>query len=297
MCQDISPQNIDDTRQAFSIVFLDWERIQPIRFGPIQHLMREHRLQMWPDKRGVVGRHLQQLLQSNDLMQLDQAAFSTGSIAVQGLSAFERLMYAPEFEGTLVGVKQRCAILVSISKNVATISAALVEEWIKGDEPYKDMLIPAPNGPLDNERDTEITTKLLNSLYTQLLVVGTQKLSLPLGIKGKRANPKRAEAWRSGLSLPAIEANLQTAFSIYRIALSPRLDDVKLDQAIKNRFDSLLIMIAETDPLVFSHVNETASRKQLSTIRNEVTAIRGLFANQLSQEIEIPLLFNALDGD
>ena len=81
------------------------------------------------------------------------------------------------------------------------------------------------------------------------------------------------------MSLQAIDANLQAAFSIYPISLSPRLDDAKLDQEIKNAFDSLLVMIADTGPLIFSHAYEAASRKRLSNIRNEVNAIRGLFAN------------------
>src|SRR3546814_13930813 len=54
-------------RQGPRINAMDaWTAVQHLRFGPSLLFLRYDRIEFWPDKRGVVRRHLSQLLSEQD---------------------------------------------------------------------------------------------------------------------------------------------------------------------------------------------------------------------------------------
>ncbi|MEE9446699.1 MAG: imelysin family protein [Arenicellales bacterium] len=302
-CGAPSDDGMIHVKTAYKQAFLNWEKIQYIRFGPIQTLMRDFRIQMWPDKKGKVGKHLNKLLADDDYKaKLAPDKFALGSVAVQGLSAFERLIYGYKLAGDVPQNKRQCDVMQSIANNIEAISTGLLDEWVGEDDPYRQYLIPPPEGNLYFESDQEISSKLLNSFYTELLVIGTQKLSLPLG-EGKagqkktKPNPKRAEAWRSQLSLAAIQTNVESLFSLYKIGFEPRVKEDSLNEAMYQAFESLLGMIKQTDQSIFSKVKDASASEHLLEMRMKVTGLRGLVSNRLSKALNIPLAFNGLDGD
>lgn len=74
-------------REGFHAAMDAWQSSQHIRFGPVEFLMRNHRYELWPDKRGAVGKHLRRLLAAQDWAALEPERFAAGSVAVRGLRA------------------------------------------------------------------------------------------------------------------------------------------------------------------------------------------------------------------
>src|SRR3546814_20117315 len=70
-----------------------WTAVQHLRFGPSLLFLRYDRIEFWPDQRGVVRRHLSQLLSEQDDEALQPRTFAHGRVAVQGFPAPESLLF------------------------------------------------------------------------------------------------------------------------------------------------------------------------------------------------------------
>ena len=88
----------------------------------------------------------------------------------------------------------------------------------------------------------EASGDLLKSLHTALQSVIALKLEAPLGASLDQAKPRRAENWRSELSLAGIRANLETADALYAgpggfsTALQALTDEDQLDWTMRQDF-------------------------------------------------------------
>jgi len=213
-CDNQNETSMNKLQSAYRDAFSSWQSVQHIRFGPIQYLSREHRFEMWPDKRGSVGKHLARLAEDAAITQAD-FDISTKSVAVQGFPALERLI----FSGKSID-SQRCALINAISANLHNIAQNLLNDWMQGDEAFAEFFITAGQGNDIYESATELAGQILNSLYTQLEFIATQKLDRPLGKDSNKARGKRAEGWRSQSSLSAIEANLAATQQLYQLTFT-----------------------------------------------------------------------------
>jgi predicted lipoprotein len=265
--------------------FLAWQGAQHLRFGPIQLFMREFRFDLWPDKRGSVGKHLARLLDevSTDPGPLEPRRFAVGSVAVQGFSAMERLLHDPAtaaFAGP--GFAPRCQVLGAIAANLAGMSAALAADWAQP---------AAPDDPAGDEAG------LLANLHTALERVVAQKLALPLGSDAAHARGTRAEAWRSGLARAAIRENLEATRALYRVAFAERARAAGLDAPIEADFEAALSALAAIRVPLAEAVAEPGARAQVETLRTRVSELKARIGGELAPALELTLGFNNLDGD
>jgi len=288
-------------REHFHDAMDAWQSIQHIRFGPVEFLMRNYRYELWPDKRGTVGKHLRRLLAAQDPAALDPERFAAGSVAVQGFSALERLLFGPDVSpgafATGEGARYRCAVVQAITGNLAHMSTGLLHDWTQGEESHRNYFATAARGNAYYEDDRDLSARLLNSLYTQLQVAVDQKLDLPLGESPEQARPKRAESWRSERSLRNIRLNLLGTRALYRIAFAARLDDKALDRDVESAFEATLRALDAIPMPLARAVNDAAGRAALESLRAEANKLKALFANPVPQSLNLPLGFNSLDGD
>jgi len=184
---------LQSLREHFHDAMDAWQSIQDIRFGPVEFLMRNYRYELWPDKRGTVGKHLRRLLAARDPAALEPERFAVGSVAEQGFSALERLLFgphvSPEEFATGENGRYRCAVVRAITRNLAQMSSGLLHDWTRGEAPHRDYFATAARGNAYYEDDQELSARLLNSVHTQLQVVVDQKLDRPLGGSPERAGP------------------------------------------------------------------------------------------------------------
>ncbi len=270
-------------RDFFAPAFLAWQGAQHIRFGPVQLFMRDFRFQLWPDKRGSVGRHLERLIAEDDPAALEGRRFTAGSVAVQGFSAFERLAFSPamaKFDAPTSAA--RCRVLRAIAGNLAAMSAAIDSEWAQT-KPAEDA----------DGRQAE----LLVALHTELESIVAQKLALPLGSDAAHARGQRAEAWRSGLSRAALRENLLAVQALYRLAFAPQVDDAALTADLTAGFDTALARLDAIDPPLAEAVAEPRARQKVEALRAVVSQLKADIAGRLAPALGLTLGFNSLDGD
>ncbi|MDY0415960.1 MAG: imelysin family protein, partial [Pseudomonas sp.] len=86
-------QNLAQTRDDFLQAQHAWAALQPLLIGPLNEGNRTWQVQFWPDKKNLVARQVKQFLKANPEPTL--ADLQRGSVVVQGLSAYEYLVFDP----------------------------------------------------------------------------------------------------------------------------------------------------------------------------------------------------------
>jgi len=290
-CAQPTPAGRDGLQTSYRAAFLAWQGAQHLRFGPVQYLSREHRFAFWPDRRGVVGRHLGRLLK-DPALQGDDFDISQKSVAVQGFSALERQLFTEQPVDAAA-----CRIVVAIGANLREMAAGLLDDWNVGDDPYIGYFShPGDTNPVF-ESASEAAGRLLNGLYTQLESIVTLKLANPLGSGIEKARGKRAEGWRSQSALPAISANLDACHALYRQAFAPALVGKRLDAQIGAGFSQARQTLDKIGMPLAQAVQDPAQRALVEQLQSELSQLKRLFARELTAALDLSLGFNSLDGD
>lgn len=260
-----------------------WQDIQHVRFGPVDLFFRSQRIAFWPDQRNTIGKQMAELLSREDNAALVPERLGKGSVAIQGLPALERLLFGDDAAKLLRGDAEaafRCRYGVAITANLNTIARETAEEW---------------NSVAANGRDMSLN--LFKSLYTAVELIAGHKLARPLGASAAQARPRSSESWRSETSLVNIRRNLAAALDLYRVAFSPVVADRNLDAAILRGFERSLAAATKIRPSLETAVQKPDLRPAVETLAAEALALKALLVQQLPQALDLPLGFNALDGD
>jgi len=260
LCGSPTEANLALVRGGFGIALDAWNGISHIRFGPVETEQRYFRFQLWPDKRGTGQRQVRQLLADQDRARLDPAVFARDSVAVQGLSALEMLLFPEEEVGVADfaaegGPSYRCHFAQAIGDNLAGMSGATLADWTQGDQPYRRTLLePAPaqgvpGGPATPgvapsagagagrfSDDQAVSAELLKTLNTGAQVIHELKLPLPAVPATGGTGPRKGEAWRSRRSLGNVCTNLRALEHLYATGFALRLraspEAAEVDQGV-----------------------------------------------------------------
>lgn len=103
-CETRSSDDFNQLQQAFEDSLQAWQGIQHVQFGPVQLLMRNYGIQFWPDRKGIIGRQLEEALQGPAAGNYDADFFRHASVSIKGFPALERLFYG---EGALPRLQQQ----------------------------------------------------------------------------------------------------------------------------------------------------------------------------------------------
>lgn len=291
-----------ESGEAFHGMMDAWMAVQHLRFGPSELLLRADRIQFWPDKRGVTGRHLAKLLSARDPAALEPGRFAKGSVAVQGLSALERLLFAlPEDADPAFA----CALAETIGTNLSKISAGMLRDWRDGPSAYAETFRGAMAGNAHYLDAKEASLELAKSLRAALLLVVDFKLGRPLGKTAQAAKPKRAEAWRSDRSLRNIRLNLKAAEALYvgpgdagfAALLRRQPGGEPLDKEIAGAFRRSENRLAGLPPSLREALDGPAGWQKLDELRRDLSGLLALISGPFSQSLDLPLGFNSYDGD
>ena len=300
-CQRPGEQGLTALRTSFNHAMDAWQRVQYIQFGPIREELRYNRIQIWPDKRGSIGKHITRLIDRGDPEALEADRFAQGSIAVQGLSALEHLLFgdgvsAADFGGDKI-TDYRCQLVQAITANLLGIASDIVNGWTGGEGAHRARYTSAPQIEDGEDPQRRLDIAILNNLYAQLLLINGYKLERPLGASLEKARGKRAESWRSGRSLRNIELNLKSLHELYREGFADRLPDETLKADIEGAFARIASLVDQANDPLSAAVQDPTQRDLLVSLKAEIQVLRKLFTGAVSQQLDIPIGFNALDGD
>jgi len=305
-CAKPDKAGLEATRAGFHRAMDAWMGVQHIRFGPGELFMRVFRLQHWPDKKNIGGRQLEALLAARDDAALAPEKMRSASVAVQGLSALERLLFGKGGEAALLAAGSdagyRCRLLVAIAANVAKMSADILAEWQGGGHAAATAAAAGYDG---DEEEQEAVLEYFKSFYGSLQFVGELKLQLPLGRSLERSRPRLAESWRSRRSLRNVIVNLEALEQMYlgeggpgfAALVAEREGGPQLDAEVRAAFVRALATAREIARPLAEAVGDPEARPKVERLRAEVLALRDLARSRLAPALGLPVGFNSFDGD
>ncbi len=134
---------------AYDRLITAWGRIEHIRFGPITAQNRLERIMFWPDRRGIGARQLTRAVTKRDESILDPTTLATKSVALQGLTALEFVLF-PRKGWRAIDASERayrCRFAGSITANLAAISQQVSDDWANPDGFASHWLRPGTGNP------------------------------------------------------------------------------------------------------------------------------------------------------
>jgi hypothetical protein len=300
-CRNPELDGLDTLRLAFHDVMDHWQAVQHVSIGPATFEMRRYRMQLWPDKRGNVGKHLGRLLDSRDETQFDHDTFARGSVAIQGLSALEQLLFEEGIDTAGFATDQagrfRCLVVATVTANIDDISKRILSGWVEGNTAHRTYFESAIHGNAFYESDEDIATRLLRDLRMQLQLVQEYKLSRVMGVDVESSRLRLAESWRSKRSVRNIRINIESIQLQWTTGYASLVNDPMLVENVGSGFDSVFAVLDELDRPLEDLIQIPKSRELLDVLVDRVATLTSYFLYDIPADLELSAGMVGLDGD
>jgi predicted lipoprotein len=306
LCAAPTPERLEAARGVFEQAMLAWQHVQPVVFGPVVEGARASAIELFPDQRGAISRQLSKALAAKEPGLVAPGGLEGKSVALTGFPALEQILYddnrLPAAGAAGADADYACALAAAIARNLAGLAAGVLDDWQRPGG-FRDSMLTAAAGNDAYFAAEDASADLLKSLHTALQGVIALKLEAPLGAAPEEAKPRRAESWRSGLSLANIRANLETADALYgapggfSAALKALTEDDELDRALRQGFERAFAQLDAIGSPLHVAVEDPPARAQLKALLAEVQGLRRLVTEQLAPALDLLVGFNAMDGD
>jgi uncharacterized protein len=300
LCAAPDEARLAAARQAFRRTVRSLATLEPVRYGPILQDHRLERLAFWPDARGHGLRHVQQLMAARDPSALDPITLAAKSVGVQGLTAYEILMFAEDNAQELLQEGSwHCGYAMAIAANVDAIAQEMAIAWEGEDGAAAIFLEPGALNPLfRNHR--EAAGKILAGMAAALDIIATQKLRAIIGADPARARPRLAPYWRSGETFPTTAATLEATRRLFEV--SGVIDLVHPGQAwmrdwVLFELENATRIADELRLPVELAVADPASRQAATYLIVIVSSMRSALGRELTAAVGLEPGFNAHEGD
>ena len=301
--------------KGFNDVSDAWMAVQVLRFGPMTQNQRLDRIAYWPERSNTTEKQMSAFIAANDASKLAPEAFAKASVALQGLSALERLLFdnehgadgKPSSEKALAqlmaqepAAAYRIGLIEAIAVNLRQIAKEGGAAW----QAFAAKLAKGDEGGFAVSPQ-EATNQIYAGLVTISQALGSQKLGLALGKAPASAKPHQAEQWRAGRSLRNIDRNLAaleqglmgdpagSAIALVTDAATA----TALKQKIETSFaDCQQAIAAVSQPLDLA-VADDKGRAEVQALLVKINQFRDILTNDMPKAAGITLGFNDLDGD
>lgn len=270
---------------AFRKAWLAWAPLDAYQFGPIVQRGTVLSVGFWPDKKNYVGRGLKPLLTESPEALTDPTTIAKHSAAVQGLPAIERLLYDEA---------SACPAIIGISAFVATTGDTLYHDWFAPGGWAELTRTAGPDNPVYVSHD-EFTKVLYTAVDFELTRIADARLGRPLG-RFDAPRPRQAEAWRAGLSLSIIDAQLQGIAKLLDQGFAGAIleaDRLRLLGEIDRTRDRISTIGASLDKAV----SDPMTRIRVEGSQSQVHNLRLQVAEVIGPSLGVETGFSAADGD
>ncbi|QLF92324.1 imelysin [Pseudomonas sp. ABC1] len=293
-------QALSEARQHFLTAQADWSYLQAMQIGPMAEGNRAWQVQFWPDKKNLVARQVGALLKKNP--DLTQADLERASVVVQGLSAYEYVLFDPAINLENPEEKRHyCALLVAVGQHQQKLAESILTQW-QDKAGMHEQLVQFPN-----ERYAEASEAIADILRTQVTALDglKKKLGAPMGRQSKGIpQPYQAESWRSDRTLANIRATLEGSLALWQgepegSGLKQLLgDDQKaLAERIDNAYATTRSRLDALEQPFVQLLADENGRAALNSLYDAINGLHRLHQSDLSAALGIQIGFNAHDGD
>jgi predicted lipoprotein len=299
-CAAPATRPLADLQAAFGQTMDAWQDIQHVRFGPVDWFFRSQRFAFWPDPRNTIGKQMAELLSKHQSGSVNPELLAKGSVATQGLPALERLIFGEDANKLKSGTDAayRCRYVEAIAINLAQMAKETQAAWKEGgDKAFAAVMQDYAKPDAPYREPQEATLELFKALYLAVELAADHKLARPLGAALKDARPRLSESWRSERSLRNIQRNLAAAQDLYLYSFSVAVSDKAADTAIRDGFAKAVTTANALKTPLETAVQDVKARPQAEALAADLLALKKLLGDHLPPALDIPVGFNALDGD
>jgi hypothetical protein len=301
LCASPDQARLEAAQQVWREAMLAWQHAQPIRFGPVADQGLAPQIEFWPDKHGTAGRQFSQAMAERDASLLDSGQLSEKSVGLTTLVNLERLL----FDDALLDPESQaysCAYALAVARHQVVLADDLADAWT-GPDGFGTLVTGAGAGNDVFFSAYDPAAALYRSLADSLDGAIQLKLEPPLGENLDSARGRRAENWRSGMALPSVAANLETARDLYAtpggfgdlfLALG---GDPALDEQVRAGFDQTLETASSVPLPLAEAVEDPAARNQVQRLVDQIKQLRELIRGPIAATLGLSIGFNATDGD
>lgn len=295
-------ENLDGLHAAFRDLVLTWSAISHIRFGPVMDAHRHSRILYWPDRKSLGFRQIRRALKNKSRNVTSAKALAEKSVAMQGLSAIEQILYW-DVEKQLLATGEtrthRCGYLAAASQNLARIADALVSGWAPDAEFTAIFLKPGTGNPQYLE-PSEVTLEIAKAFIVGLERLRDIKVAGPLGLRPNNPSRVRVPFEQSKLSTRAVEAELKGLISMFEDGgLRARIEahEAGMGDAIAFDLEQALKSLNRVKVPIAAVAKATQTEDELIATGFPLKNAREQASRVLSAAAGLSLGFNALDGD
>lgn len=292
-------QTTEEAREAFVHAQTAWAGLQPLLVGPMGEGNLAWQVQFWPDKKNLVARQVTALL--NAKPELTQTDLDGASVVVQGLSAYEYILFDTSIDLGEPATKARyCPLLTAIGEHQQKLAAGVLQQWQDKDG-IADQLRSFPN-----ERYAEPSEAIAELLRIQVTALDglKKKLGAPLGRLTKgHPQPYHAEGWRSDTTLANVAAVVKGAEGLWLGADQDGLrkllgaDQADLAKRIDAGYAELLQQLTSMTQPFSELLSSEAGRGELDGVYQRIDRLHRLHQLELARALGVQIGFNAHDGD
>ena len=225
-CADPSDAGLKTAQASFADTVKSWGRIEFLREGPVMQQNRLERILFYPDRKSTGLKQVQALITNPDETVTDAAALMNRSVAIQGLGAYEFLLFGSYPEG-IVGERDnfRCRYALAIARNVETIAGELHAAWDAPDGVAGDWKSPSADNPIYRD-GKEGVSALIGVAVHGIEMVRDQRIKHFYKGRDAKMSPKLAIYRRAGLTMTALTANVEGLAEFWKVTdMASLLDD------------------------------------------------------------------------
>lgn len=290
-------QPLAAARQQYMAAHKTWAALQPLAIGPLAEGNVTWQVQFWPDKKDLVARQVNEFVDANP--QIRQADLEKASVVVQGLTAYEYLLFDKTLDLENLEQKLRyCPLLMSVGSYQQTLSAKVLAGWV-GEQGAAAKLRKFPN-----ERYPEAREAIADILRVQVSALEglKKKLGTPLA-RGKTPQPYQAEAWRSDASLTLLAAGVASSEAVWRGVDNQGLrqllgkEHTDLVTRVDGAYTEIRQRLAAMGAPLSSLLADEAGRASLDQLYSTLDQLYRLQGVEVAKALGIAVGFNAHDGD
>ena len=274
-----------DLDKSLAEAWVAWAPLDAYQFGPIEAQSAALTVNFFPDKKNFVGRALTGLLKRSEVEQGDPTVVAKSSAGTQGLPAIERLLYEDI---------QTCPALVGVSGNLARIGVDLYDGWFAPDGWAELVRSAGPDNPVYLSHQ-EFTRQIYTALDFAILRLKQHRIGRPLGTY-ERSFPKRAEAWRSGLTNELILSQLQGISDIVDRGFAGAIFNPSRAWIVKVVADTQTRVKAIGAPLAEA-MDDPQKRVRVEGLQTKLNFLKLQLDQDIGPGLDVETGFSAGDGD
>jgi len=300
LCKTGDSTDFNQAKSDFRKLVGKWSKVEIYRFGPARTANRQEKLFFWPDRRSRGIKQVKKIINSKDDKALNVESLMQKSVAVQGLTALEFVLFSDGSDSLAAGKSNsfRCLYGRTVAQAIHETSSAILRDWQKTDG-YPAILMSAGKDNLVFQSNEEVFREILQRADELILSLVAQKLNPALKSSPSLSRSKLAPFWRSNLTLLSLDANLASL-----LTLQQNPDFLELLGENENGFEFEISSSRETLKSLMARneswddiVSTPEYHEKLQYLKNPLNGAHFILSEYYPDALGITMGFNSLDGD